>query len=196
MVPGKSTLCNLIFGLHLPDAGEMRLAGEPYRPTGPADALAAGIAMVHQHFSLVPDLPWSTICMLGRERGILRRAAYAANAETGGARVTDCRSILMPSVGDLSVGERQRVEIVKCLIREPRGAGARRADRSAAAGRGGGVPGGMPARRRARLRRRAGDAQARRDQARRQPRDCAAQRPVGRDIPTLRRGTSTAWCGR
>ena len=53
---GKSTLCNLIFGVHAPDAGGMRLSGAPYRPTRPADALAQGIAMVHQHFSLVPDV--------------------------------------------------------------------------------------------------------------------------------------------
>ena len=53
---GKSTLCNLIFGVYAPDAGEMLLGGQPHRPQGPADALARGIAMVHQHFSLVPDL--------------------------------------------------------------------------------------------------------------------------------------------
>ena len=51
---GKSTLCNLIFGVHRPDAGDMRFGGAPFAPAGPADALAQGIAMVHQHFSLVP----------------------------------------------------------------------------------------------------------------------------------------------
>ncbi|MDB5857437.1 MAG: transporter ATP-binding protein, partial [Ramlibacter sp.] len=51
---GKSTLCNLVFGVHKPDAGEMTLNGAPYRPRSPADALSHGIAMVHQHFSLVP----------------------------------------------------------------------------------------------------------------------------------------------
>src|ERR1700751_548603 len=50
---GKSTLCNLTFGVHQPDGGAMRYRGAPYRPSGPADALAQGIAMVHQHFSLV-----------------------------------------------------------------------------------------------------------------------------------------------
>src|SRR5579862_8715345 len=46
---GKSTLCNLIFGVHQPDSGTMELDGAPYTPAGPADALKAGIAMVHQH---------------------------------------------------------------------------------------------------------------------------------------------------
>src|SRR3982074_530489 len=53
---GKSTLCNLIFGVYRPDAGEMRFLGRPHHPAGPAQALAEGIAMVHQHFSLVGDL--------------------------------------------------------------------------------------------------------------------------------------------
>src|SRR5258706_4702068 len=51
---GKSTLCNLIFGVHRPDAGAMRYRGAAFRPAGPADSLAQGIAMLHQHFSLMP----------------------------------------------------------------------------------------------------------------------------------------------
>ncbi|MGO8914440.1 MAG: ABC transporter ATP-binding protein [Stellaceae bacterium] len=116
---GKSTLCNLIFGLYPADAGEMRLAGAPYRPAGPADALAGGIAMVHQHFSLIPDFTVVDNLLLGRERGFLHRGAYAEKLEALAA------SFGLPLdpfavVGDLSVGERQRVEIVKCLVREPR----------------------------------------------------------------------------
>src|SRR6266851_9242257 len=53
---GKSTLCNVIFGVHRPDAGAMRYRGAPFQPSGPADSLSQGIAMVHQHFSLVPDM--------------------------------------------------------------------------------------------------------------------------------------------
>jgi simple sugar transport system ATP-binding protein len=116
---GKSTLCNLIFGLYVPDAGEMRLEGEPYRPNGPAGALASGVAMVHQHFSLVPNFTVVDNLLLGQKRGILKRRAYADEIE----RVaTDFGLPLDPFalVSDLSVGERQRVEIVKCLIRRPR----------------------------------------------------------------------------
>jgi ABC-type uncharacterized transport system ATPase subunit len=66
---GKSTLCNLIFGVHVPDEGEMRFGGEIYRPTGPSDALASGIAMVHQHFSLVHDMTVVDNVILGQQRG-------------------------------------------------------------------------------------------------------------------------------
>ncbi len=116
---GKSTLCNLIFGLYAPDGGEMRLAGHPYRPRGPADALAAGVAMVHQHFSLVPTLSVVDNLLLGQQRGILHRAAFAERIAALAATYGLPLDPFAP-VGALSVGERQRVEIVKCLIRAPR----------------------------------------------------------------------------
>jgi simple sugar transport system ATP-binding protein len=75
---GKSTLCNIVFGVLRADAGGMRLGGTPYRPTGPAGALAAGVAMVHQHFSLVGDLSVVDNLLLGQARGFLRRAEFAA----------------------------------------------------------------------------------------------------------------------
>jgi general nucleoside transport system ATP-binding protein len=115
---GKSTLCNLIFGLYRADGGEMRLGGAPYQPSGPAEAYARGIAMVHQHFSLIPEFTVLDNILLGRERGILQRAARAAKlkevATTFGLPLDP-----FAMVKDLSVGERQRVEIVKCLVREP-----------------------------------------------------------------------------
>src|SRR5271155_5408902 len=70
---GKSTLCNLIFGVHHPDSGSMELDGAPYTPSGPADALKAGIAMVHQHFSLVPDMTVVENILLGRSGRVLDR---------------------------------------------------------------------------------------------------------------------------
>jgi ABC-type uncharacterized transport system ATPase subunit len=116
---GKSTLCNLIFGVYAPDAGEMTLGGVPHRPQGPADALARGIAMVHQHFSLVPDLTVVDNLLLGQARGVLRRAECADRVR---ALSANYGLVLDPHarIQDLSVGERQRVEIVKCLMREPR----------------------------------------------------------------------------
>ena len=116
---GKSTLCNIVFGVHRGDAGEMRLAGASYRPAGPAEALRAGVAMVHQHFSLVPDFSVVDNLLLGQAHGFLRRREFAA-------RVTQLSEefglAVRPHavVQDLSVGERQRVEIVKCLMRRPR----------------------------------------------------------------------------
>jgi simple sugar transport system ATP-binding protein len=115
---GKSTLCNLIFGVHRPEAGTMRYRGAPFEPSGPADSLSQGIAMVHQHFSLVPDLSVVDNVLLGRERGILNRRECARQLEK---LAVDYGLPLDPyaRIEDLSVGERQRVEIVKCLIRDP-----------------------------------------------------------------------------
>jgi ABC-type uncharacterized transport system ATPase subunit len=116
---GKSTLCNVMFGVHQPDQGAMWLDDAPYRPRSPRDALGHGIAMVHQHFSLVGDVTVLDNLLLGQSRGWLRRAERAAEvrklvAELGLALDPDA------PIADLSVGERQRVEIVKCLMRQPR----------------------------------------------------------------------------
>jgi ABC-type uncharacterized transport system ATPase subunit len=116
---GKSTLCNLVFGVHAPDAGSMSFDGQPWRPRSPAEALSRGIAMVHQHFSLVPDLSVVDNLLLGQASGVLDRKAWAAKLDTMRERyglALDPWALIQ----DLSVGERQRVEIVKCLIREPR----------------------------------------------------------------------------
>jgi ABC-type uncharacterized transport system ATPase subunit len=116
---GKSTLCNVIFGVHAPDAGVMRLHDRPFSPAGPADSLAAGIVMIHQHFSLVPTMSAVENLMLGPLRGRLRREEFAARIRALTAEY-HLDVDLARSVGDLSVGERQRVEIVKCLVRNPR----------------------------------------------------------------------------
>ncbi len=115
---GKSTLCNLIFGTHAPDTGFMRYQGREWLPGGPAEALTSGIAMVHQHFSVVPRMSVVENLMLGQVRGVLKHKDYAARIRELGKRydlAVDPDAI----VGELSVGERQRVEIVKCLMREP-----------------------------------------------------------------------------
>lgn len=116
---GKSTLCNLVFGVHEPTEGVMMFGGKPYKPTGPADALNQGIAMVHQHFSLVGDMTVVDNLLLGQEKGILKRRACAekviALGDEYGLTVDPYARI-----ADLSVGERQRVEIVKCLMRRPK----------------------------------------------------------------------------
>ncbi|RZL08067.1 MAG: ATP-binding cassette domain-containing protein, partial [Rubrivivax sp.] len=116
---GKSTLCNLVFGVHTPDAGSMAFDGQPWRPRSPAEALSHGIAMVHQHFSLVPDLSVVDNLLLGQASGVLDRKGWATKLDTMRERyglALDPWALIQ----DLSVGERQRVEIVKCLIREPR----------------------------------------------------------------------------
>jgi simple sugar transport system ATP-binding protein len=116
---GKSTLCNLVFGVYQPDTGTMLFDGKPHAPQRPADALRAGIAMVHQHFSLVPDMTVTENVLLGRTRALLDRKAWAARIS---ALSDEYGLAVDPSalVGDLSVGERQRIEIVKCMIDNPR----------------------------------------------------------------------------
>ncbi|MFE9910177.1 ABC transporter ATP-binding protein [Streptomyces clavifer] len=110
---GKSTLCHVVGGSLVPDKGVLRLYGTPYAPRRPADALAAGIAMVHQHFSLVPTLTVGENLRLLRLRDLPRRVARVRE-EYGLEPDLDAR------VSDLPVGVRQCVEIVKALLREPR----------------------------------------------------------------------------
>jgi simple sugar transport system ATP-binding protein len=116
---GKSTLCNLIFGVHQPDQGTMQLDGAPHLPHGPADALRAGVAMVHQHFSLVPDMTVVDNILLGRAGTVLDRGGWARKIQALGE---EYGLALDPwaLIGNLSVSERQRIEIVKCLIGAPR----------------------------------------------------------------------------
>ncbi|MFC8229986.1 ABC transporter ATP-binding protein [Streptomyces sp. NPDC057287] len=110
---GKSTLCHVVGGSLTPDGGSLRLYGAPYAPRRPADALAAGIAMVHQHFSLVPTLTVGENLRLLRLRDLPRRVERVR--EEYGLELD-----LGARVGELPVGVRQRAEIVKALLREPR----------------------------------------------------------------------------
>ncbi len=115
---GKSTLCNVVFGVHRPDAGTMELHGRTFSPSGPAEALGQGIAMVHQHFSLVSTMSVVENLMMGRARGLLDHSAMSRRIERLSSEYqlsVDPHRI----VRDLSVGERQRVEIVKCLLDDP-----------------------------------------------------------------------------
>ncbi|MHA4867298.1 ABC transporter ATP-binding protein [Duganella sp. PWIR1] len=116
---GKSTLCNLIFGVHAADDGAMEIDGQPYQPRRPADALQHGIAMVHQHFSLVDDLSVVDNLMLGQARGVLKRKDAAEQLNQLAAQY-GLELDPWARIADLSVGQRQRVEIVKCLMRAPR----------------------------------------------------------------------------
>src|SRR3954465_760831 len=66
---GKSTLMNILYGLYHPDAGTIAFKGLDARITGPRDAIALGIGMIHQHFMLVPPLTVAENVVLGDERG-------------------------------------------------------------------------------------------------------------------------------
>lgn len=115
---GKSTLCNSIYGTVSPDTGSMTLGGNEYRPRNPADALQAGVAMVHQHFSLISTMSVGDNLLLGRDGFRPPRGQLAADLD----RIADTYGLSVDSkatVGGLTVGARQRVEIVKALLRDP-----------------------------------------------------------------------------
>ncbi|MFN8202018.1 MAG: ABC transporter ATP-binding protein [Solirubrobacteraceae bacterium] len=120
---GKTTLMNILYGLHQPDAGTIAIGGREQALRNPQDAIAAGIGMVHQHFMLVPTLTVAENMVLG-ERGapMLRRGELRAVerrlvelGERYGLEV-DPRA----RVWQLSVGEQQRVEILRALFRDAR----------------------------------------------------------------------------
>jgi ABC-type uncharacterized transport system ATPase subunit len=118
---GKSTLMNILFGLYRPDEGEILLDGEPLRARSPADAIAAGVSMVHQHFMLVPVFTVAENVILGTEptgalgridRDEARRRVAELSERYGLAVNPDAL------VEDLPVGVQQRVEILKALYRD------------------------------------------------------------------------------
>jgi simple sugar transport system ATP-binding protein len=115
---GKSTLSACLAGLLAPDDGEIRLLGKPVRFSSAAAAILAGVALVHQHFVLVDDFTVLENIVLGHERSLFvnRRAAerkLAALCERHGIAIRPGAR-----VGDLSVGERQWVELLKALYHE------------------------------------------------------------------------------
>ncbi len=115
---GKSTLVKMIYGLVKPDTGEMVLRGQPFAPPEPRAARADGIAMVFQHFSLFDALNVAENIALGMETPPPMRdlaARIREVSETYGLPLDPFRT-----VGDLSAGERQRVEIIRCLLQDPK----------------------------------------------------------------------------
>jgi len=114
---GKTTLMKILFGLYQPDSGVIRLHGEVARLRSPADALARGVGMVHQHFMLVRPFTVAENLTLAHEctKGPFLDTARAASevralSERYGLKVDPAAK-----VENLSVGEEQRVEILKAL---------------------------------------------------------------------------------
>jgi general nucleoside transport system ATP-binding protein len=119
---GKSTLVSILFGHYVADEGSIEVFGAPLPPGQPKAALAAGIGMVHQHFTLADNLSVLDNVMLGTEplwwpfsRRRAARAVLLDTAQRFGLEVNP-----EARVGSLSVGERQRVEILKALVRGAR----------------------------------------------------------------------------
>ncbi|WP_380053704.1 ABC transporter ATP-binding protein [Falsihalocynthiibacter sp. SS001] len=115
---GKSTLVKMIYGLVRPDSGDMTLNGAPYSPAEPRAARASGVAMVFQHFSLFNALNVAENIALGMEnppKQNVLSARIREVSETYGLPLDPDRL-----VGELSAGERQRVEIIRCLLQNPK----------------------------------------------------------------------------
>ncbi|MGB7240498.1 MAG: ABC transporter ATP-binding protein [Sulfitobacter sp.] len=115
---GKSTLVKMIYGLVKPDTGKMEMNGAEFAPAEPRAARAAGVGMVFQHFSLFDALSVAENIALGMEN-----APKLSQLSQQIRQVSDTYGLpLSPdrTVGDLSAGERQRVEIIRCLLQDPK----------------------------------------------------------------------------
>ena len=119
---GKSTLMKILFGIEQPDKGELRLEGKPISFANPREAIDNGIGMVFQHFSLVPSFSVYENVVLGSEP----RNGVRFDRDTAIAQVRALSEKFrlhvdpLPAVGDLPVGQQQRVEILKALYRDAR----------------------------------------------------------------------------
>lgn len=115
---GKSTLVKMIYGLVKPDAGQMTLNGAAFAPANPAAARGSGVAMVFQHFSLFDALSVAENIALGMDNPPPARALSQQIEQIS----RDYGLPLDPNrvVGELSAGERQRVEIIRCLLQDPK----------------------------------------------------------------------------
>src|SRR5215216_4627726 len=120
---GKSTLMNVLYGLYHPDEGEIRVKGEAVSIHSPKDAIDLGIGMVHQHFMLIPVMTVAENIVLADEP---RSAGGLLDVDTARTRVCELSDRFGLAVNpdavieDVSVGQQQRVEILKALYREAR----------------------------------------------------------------------------
>ncbi|MFH0793508.1 MAG: ABC transporter ATP-binding protein, partial [bacterium] len=118
---GKSTLMRILYGLHSPDEGQILLNGKEQRFASPKDAIRAGIGMVHQHFMLIPPLTVAENMILGRET--TRAGGLVLDLSRAIQEIEELSQryglLVKPKarVSQLSVGEEQRVEILKTLYR-------------------------------------------------------------------------------
>jgi simple sugar transport system ATP-binding protein len=116
---GKSTLMSILYGFYEADSGEIEIAGRPARIRNSQEAIGLGIGMVHQHFMLVDTFTVLENVILGAESGALLAPSKDQAARELARLENEYNLYVAPEalVGDLLVGERQRVEILKALYR-------------------------------------------------------------------------------
>jgi simple sugar transport system ATP-binding protein len=119
---GKTTLMSILFGHYVPDTGAVSVMGQMLPPGKPRAAIRAGVGMVHQHFSLAPNLTVLENVMTGTES----LWSFGSNVSAGRKKLIEISQRFGLKVdpdarlGDLSVGEQQRVEILKALYNDAR----------------------------------------------------------------------------
>jgi ribose transport system ATP-binding protein len=119
---GKSTLMKVLSGVHAPDGGSMTLDGEPFTPAGPKDAAEAGVVLIHQELSLLPNLTLAENIFIGRQPtryGMVDRRAMNAHAAELLAQV-GLRLAPDTPTATCSIAVQQLVEIAKALSQDPK----------------------------------------------------------------------------
>lgn len=115
---GKSTLMNILFGLYRPDSGRILLEGKEIRTESPKQMLSLGVAMVHQHFMLVPTLSVVDNVLLGMMRPFRLPRDKAVERIRTLCQQAGFEVDPYAKISDLNVGQQQRVEIIKALYRD------------------------------------------------------------------------------
>ncbi|MFN8593035.1 MAG: ABC transporter ATP-binding protein [Thermomicrobiales bacterium] len=117
---GKTTLMNILAGMYQPDSGSIEIGGEPVHIDSPADGLRRGIGTVYQHFTLVPNLSILENVVLGADSGLILQ--FGDTEAKVASMLRDFGLDVSPrtEVRNLALGQRQRVEIIKVLLRGSR----------------------------------------------------------------------------
>ena len=118
---GKSTLMNILYGLYHPDAGEIRIADRPVQLGSPSAAIGAGVGMVHQHFMLIPVMTVAENIVLAAEPTRAGAFLDLGEANERVREISDRFGLAVDPkarIEDITVGQQQRVEILKALYRE------------------------------------------------------------------------------
>jgi ABC-type uncharacterized transport system ATPase subunit len=117
---GKSTLMNMLSGIYIPDSGHIFIGGKEVKFSSPRDAINAGVGMIHQHFKLVDVLTALENILLGKRKGFLLNKKQHYHEVRKIMEQFHLEVDLKKYIYDMSVGEKQNLEILKTLYRGAR----------------------------------------------------------------------------